>query len=66
VCGRGFNPGTQTCPEHGEELIPAAAYEARRVHKPAITRTICPMCGTQHGGEARFCGECGAAVVPIN
>lgn len=67
VCGRGFNPGTQTCPEHGEELIPAAAYEARRAQKPpVITKTICPMCGTQQTGEARFCGECGAAVVPIN
>lgn len=70
VCGRGFNPGTTTCPDHREELIPAAAYAASRApalgRTIAITRTICPVCGTQYGGETRFCGECGAAVVPIN
>jgi hypothetical protein len=65
VCGRGFNPGTLTCPEHHEELIPAAAYAAR-APQPSNTRSICPVCGTQFNGETRFCGECGAAVVPIN
>jgi RNA polymerase subunit RPABC4/transcription elongation factor Spt4 len=66
VCGRGFNPGTLTCPEHHEELIPAAAYAAARAPQPPTTRSICPVCGTQFSGESRFCGECGAAVVPIN
>lgn len=68
VCGRGFNPGTALCPEHHEELVPAAVYADRP--KPAaslpVTRTICPVCGSQFSGEIRFCGECGAAVVPIN
>ncbi len=66
VCGRGFNPGTLTCPEHHEELIPAGAYAAARVPQASATRSICPVCGTQFTGESRFCGECGAAVVPIN
>jgi hypothetical protein len=66
VCGRGFNPGTPSCPEHHEELIPAAAYAASRPPPQRVTRTICPLCGTQYGGETRFCGECGAGVVPIN
>lgn len=66
VCGRGFNPGTLVCPEHHEELIPAAAYAAARAPQAPTTRSICPVCGTQFSGESRFCGECGAAVVPIN
>jgi hypothetical protein len=66
VCGRGFNPGTLVCPEHHEELIPAAAYAAARAPQAPATRSICPVCGTQFSGESRFCGECGAAVVPIN
>jgi hypothetical protein len=66
VCGRGFNPGTLTCPEHHEELIPAGAYAAARAPQASTTRSICPVCGTQFTGESRFCGECGAAVVPIN
>jgi len=65
VCGRGFNPGTTSCPEHHEELIPAAAYAAR-FSAPVVTRAVCPLCGSQFGGEHRFCGECGAALVPIN
>ncbi|HXK19454.1 MAG TPA: hypothetical protein VNG33_16710 [Polyangiaceae bacterium] len=70
VCGRGFNPGTLTCPDHGEELVPAAAFAAARAPALgvtlAITRTICPVCGKQYTSETRFCGECGAGVVPIN
>jgi hypothetical protein len=31
-----------------------------------VTRTICPVCGTQYTSETRFCGECGAGVVPVN
>lgn len=31
-----------------------------------VTRTICPLCGRQYTGETRFCGDCGAAVVPVN
>ncbi len=65
VCGRGFNPGTTNCPEHHEELVPASAFAAR-APAPVITRAVCPMCGTQFEGEHRFCGECGAALVPIN
>lgn len=65
VCGRGFNPGTLTCPEHHEELVPAAAHAALpRV--ASTSRSICPLCGTQFAPGTRFCGECGAAVVPIN
>jgi len=68
VCGRGFNPGTALCPEHHEELVPAALYAEKPKSAAAlpITRTICPVCGSQFTGENRFCGECGAAVVPIN
>ena len=70
VCGRGFNPGTLTCPEHGEELVPAAAFVPARnpslSSTLAITSTICPVCGKQYSGETRFCGECGAGVVPVN
>lgn len=67
VCGRGFNPGTLTCPEHGEELVPASAYvPPARLQTLFITRTICPVCGTQYTSETRFCGECGAGVVPVN
>lgn len=66
VCGRGFNPGIASCPEHHEELIPAAAYLAARAAAPAVTRSICPVCGAQFQGEHRFCGECGAALVPVN
>ena len=72
MCGRGFNPGTSVCPEHGEELVPAALFAPERNSALtstlviAITRTICPVCGKQYSSETRFCGECGAAVVPIN
>jgi predicted nucleic acid-binding Zn ribbon protein len=66
VCGRGFNPGTTVCPDHGEELVPAAAFVSRRAPALVVTRTICPVCGKQYGGDIRFCGECGASVVPIN
>jgi hypothetical protein len=66
VCGRGFNPGTLTCPEHPEELVPAAAFAAAGAPATATTRSICPMCGSQFSGEIRFCGECCAALVPIN
>ncbi len=65
ICGRGFNPGTALCPEHGEELVPAAALAP--ASSVVLTRTICPVCGKQYVGETRaFCGECGAAVVPVN
>jgi predicted amidophosphoribosyltransferase len=65
ICGRGFNPGTTSCPEHHEDLIPAAAYTARAA-TPICTRAVCPLCGAQFEGDHRFCGECGAALVPIN
>ncbi len=66
ICTRGFNPGTLTCPDHGEELVPAPALAPPRLQTLFITRTICPVCGTQYTNETRFCGECGAGVVPVN
>lgn len=69
VCGRGFNPGTVACPDHGEELLPAAVAAAQSAGRSAtlpIAQTICPVCGKQYSGETRFCGECGCSVVPVN
>ena len=65
VCNQGFDPGVNKCPEHGEELIPAAAYfDAQEVAKQKM---ICPLCGKMYeGGESKFCGEDGGALVPVN
>jgi predicted amidophosphoribosyltransferase len=48
--------------------VPASVFAAQPKPAPAapITKSICPMCGAQFNGDIKFCGECGAAVVPIN
>ena len=66
MCGQGFAPGVRTCPEHGEELIPAALYRAQPTPGPRPTKKICPVCGAQYEGDAQFCGADGATLVPIN
>ena len=66
VCGQGFDPGIRTCPQHSEELIPAALYMAKREAQPRPTKKICPVCGSQYEGNVEFCGTDGATLVPIN
>lgn len=65
VCGQGFDPGVDACPEHDEPLVPVAVYRAQRA-AAATTHTICPMCGTQYPGDAKFCGKDGATLLPLN
>jgi hypothetical protein len=66
VCGHGYDPGISACPKHQEVLVPASVYAAARAPSAAISRKICPVCGSQFAGESEFCGRCGAALVPIN
>ncbi len=68
TCRTLFPPEAEFCPNDGSRLVsqtgPAALAppDTGRV----VTRSICPMCGAQFTGDIRFCGECSAAVVPIN
>ncbi|HMA94588.1 MAG TPA: hypothetical protein VKP30_17980, partial [Polyangiaceae bacterium] len=66
ICGQGFEPGVTVCPEHSEELVPRAVAGTLRSAEPASPRRICPVCGTIYGNEHQFCGNDGAALVPIN
>lgn len=66
VCGQGFDPGITVCPNHDEELVPPAAVAHRQVQPTPAPRRICPLCGTVYGTEHQFCGNDGAALVPIN
>ena len=66
VCGQGFDPGVTVCPVHHEELIPRAATGTLQSAAPASSRRICPVCGTVYGNDHQFCGNDGAALVPIN
>lgn len=65
VCGQGYDPGVTVCPKHQEPLVPPLVLAERRRAAPAIQR-ICPVCGTQYPGDSQFCGQCGAALVPVN
>jgi len=66
VCGQGFDPGVSACPKHDEPLVPPSVFASRTLAAPRETRKICPVCGAQYLGEGQFCGQCGAALVPVN
>jgi hypothetical protein len=66
VCRHGFDPGVSRCPTHDEELVPAAALMENPTNRVTAGRRICPVCGSLYGPETQFCGNDGAALVPIN
>lgn len=66
VCGQGFDPGITLCPTHDEELVPRVALAARQAPPTPAQKRICPVCGTIYSTELQFCGNDGAALVPIN
>lgn len=68
VCRKGFNPGVKACPEHGEELVPAAVAGAAAGPPagPASRGKICPTCGIRSDGASSFCGKDGTALVLVN
>jgi hypothetical protein len=66
VCRHGFDPGVSRCPTHDEELVPAAVLMENPTNRTAAGRRICPVCGSLYGPETQFCGNDGAALVPIN
>jgi len=65
VCRKGFNPGMKVCPEHGEELVPAAVAGAA-VQATTQRGKICPTCGGRSDGASSFCGKDGTQLVLIN
>jgi hypothetical protein len=67
VCRKGFNPGVKVCPEHGEELVPAAVAAAGAAgQSPSQRGKICPSCGGRFDGTCSFCGKDGTALVLLN
>jgi hypothetical protein len=66
VCGQGFDPGVLACPIHDEELVPPGAIATQKQSPSPASRRICPICGTIYASEHQFCGNDGAALVPIN
>jgi hypothetical protein len=67
VCRKGFNPGVKTCPEHGEELVPAAVAGAGAAPAQTTPRgKICPTCGGRFEGGSTFCGKDGTQLVLLN
>lgn len=66
VCRHGFDPGLTRCPVHDEELVPAAVLPPSPTTPVSVGRRICPLCGTLYGPDTQFCGNDGAALVPIN
>lgn len=67
VCHKGQNPGVKTCPEHGEELVPAAVASAAAPAAAGASRgKICPSCGNRFDGAATFCGKDGTGLVLVN
>ncbi len=67
VCRKGCNPGVKVCPEHGEELVPAAVAAAGAVAQSTAQRgKICPSCGSRFDGACSFCGKDGASLVVLN
>jgi hypothetical protein len=66
VCNRGFD-GVRVCPEHGEELLPAALAAGHGAAQMGTKRgKICPTCGDRFEGNATFCGKDGTALVLVN
>ncbi len=66
VCNRGFD-GVRVCPEHGEELLPAALAAGHGAARMGTKRgKICPTCGDRFEGNATFCGKDGTALVLVN
>ncbi|HEY5961137.1 MAG TPA: hypothetical protein VIV60_31485, partial [Polyangiaceae bacterium] len=66
ICGQGFDPGVATCPIHDEELLPPGAIAPRKDAPNPTPRRICPICGAIYPSDHQFCGNDGAALVPIN
>ncbi len=64
VCGHGYDPGVEECPIHHEPLQPRGVPRPGPVGEAG--RKICPLCGTTFGPESQFCGNDGAALVPLN
>jgi hypothetical protein len=63
VCGETFESGVSVCPAHGNTLV---SREPPVGTAPVASRRICPVCGTIYGTDNQFCGNDGAALVPIN
>jgi len=66
VCRKGHNPGVKVCPEHGEELVPAAVAAASAAQSQAPRGKICPSCGARFDGGSTFCGKDGSTLVLLN
>jgi hypothetical protein len=67
VCRKGFNPGVKVCPEHGEELVPAAVAGAgAAAQTPNQRGKICPSCGGRFEGGSTFCARDGTQLVLLN
>lgn len=66
ICGQGYDPGVTVCPKHNEPLVPPGVPASPRADLAPKIQKICPMCGEQFAGESQFCGQCGAALVPMN
>ena len=45
---------------------PVPIAEATLASSTGKKKTICPICGQQYAGEARFCGSDGATLLPLN
>jgi hypothetical protein len=67
VCKKGQNPGSKVCPEHGEELVPAAVAAAgAAAQAPGQRGKICPSCGGRFEGGSTFCAKDGTQLVLLN
>jgi len=56
----------KVCPEHGEELVPAAVAAASAAQSQAPRGKICPSCGARFDGGSTFCGKDGSTLVLLN
>ncbi len=73
ACRRAYEPGLRSCPHDGNELMPAAVYNATRPRsrrnstEPAgVVARICPVCAAKYDLNARFCGHDAGELVVIN
>lgn len=64
-CARSYGPEVRTCPIHGSELS-APEGQGHPASSPPSGQRICPVCGTIYSAEHQFCGNDGAALVPVN